>query len=253
MENNSEIVSEGSIDLKNINISIKKSGLYGKTGVYISKPDCGSKGHLLTIEESELESQIGIVKVSSCGKVEVKGTKLKGELQVNIEGLSVEFKNIYIEGKNVGANVEGKEIYVSSDGVLNVSGAKFLFEKKGNFVCQDKMYFTDEAIIIGAGNSLFKAENGIDFGSVGFNLSGISKLIVGSNSGIGLSANSVLKFGEVHIENTSGGRIGKLSIRGGYFLVTENNNVIRANEIHLEAGRKLFFCFLGGDADIVFN
>ena len=70
----------------------------------------------------------------------------------------------------MGANVEGKEIYVSSDGVLNVFGAKFSFEQKGNFICRDKMYFTDEAIIIGAGNSLFKAENGIDFGSVGFDL-----------------------------------------------------------------------------------
>ena len=249
--NNSEINSEGSIDLKIKNIDISKSGLHGKAGIHINKSADAKEGYILIGEESELESQEGIVKVCSYGKIEVKGAKLRGKSQVNIEGLSVEFKNIYIEGKNVGANVEGKEIYVSSDGVLNVSGAKFSFEQKGNFVCQDKMYFTDEAIIIGAGNSLFKAENGIDFGSVGFNLSGISKLIVGSNSGIGLSANSVLKFGEVHIENTNGGRIGKLSIKGGYFLVTENNNVIRANEIHLEAVRAEFrMRFIGGYNDI---
>jgi hypothetical protein len=248
--NNSEIVSEGAIDLKIKNIDISKSGLHGKTGVYINKPDGVREGCLLIGEESELESQKGIVKIDSYGVVTVKGAKLKGE-QVNIRGTNVEFASSYIEGKNVGANVEGKEIYVGSDGVLNVSGAKFSFEQVGNFACQDKMYFTQEAIVIGGGNSLFKAENGIDFGSVGFNLSGISKLIVGSGKDITLSSNSVLKFGEVHIENTSGERIGKLHIKGGYFLATESNNVIRANEIQLEAERAEFkMRFIGEYGDI---
>ena len=146
---------------------------------------------------------------------------MRGKSQVNIEGLSVEFKNIYIEGKNVGANVEGKEIYVSSDGVLSVSGAKFSFEQKGNFICQDKMHFTDEAIIIGAGNSLFKAENGIDFGSVGFNLSGVSKLIVGSNS-------------EILITNSKIQSLHDLSFIGRSLKLENNSEIVSEGSIDLK-------------------
>ena len=68
---------------------------------------------------------------------------------------------------------------------------------------------------------LFKAENGINFGSVGFNLSGVSKLIVGSNS-------------EILITNSKIQSLHDLSFIGRSLKLENNSEIVSEGSIDLK-------------------